>query len=898
MTRPGPARRPTRRWWGVGAIVLLAGAALLAAGLFGTPRPALPPARAPTPTPGGTSVMESATPAATPALPAIPAAAWRRAVGAYLADPGRNLVGLPGNGDDGSVQGAPIGGLGAGSIGRTYRGDFARWHLAPGTDRYNTIWADQFSLRVARPDGTPTAQVLLPAHPDAGLSAWHWNLPPDAGTYAALYPFAWYTYDSPAPGIALQARQFSPVIPGNYQESSYPVGLFEWTVRNTGTTPADVSLLFTWENPIGTDGPDLNSAGNTNRIQTDTLDGARMLGVVMGRGAPDGGPGPAAVQQAWDGQFVIAALQTPGVTLSALGRFPARGDGAAVWAPWAQTGALPGTDDPTPATARDPIGAGLAAQVHLAPGATQQITFVLAWDLPLMQFGPPDQPEQWYRRYTEWFGKDGHHAWDLARTALTQAPAWADALTAWQAGILADTSVPTWYHTALFNELYDLVDGGTIWENGRVGDPTPSAHRFAYLECYDYPYYDTLDVRFYASFAELMLWPQLELGEMREFAATIPQTDPTPQQARDPAHPLVSDRKVAGAAPHDVGAPGEAPWTRINAYDWEDVSRWKDLNSKFVLLIYRDYMATHDLAFLRDTWPAVQQALAYLKAMDQDGDGIPENEGYPDQTYDTWTMQGVSAYCGSLWLAALEAAAAMADELQAPDAAAQYRAWFAQAQPRFEAALWNGSYYDFDTSTNVQHDSVMADQLAGEWYAEATGLPPIVPPAHTQSALATIFRLNVQGFADGAMGAVNGRRPDGTADTSDTQAQEVWTGVSYALAAFLLQNNQDAIRLGHRLRRLPRDLRDQRLLVPHARSLERPGQLPRPDLHAPPGHLGYPVGPRTPRAVTPRVQRRGAANAEDLGKETTRTARTHRAHSSIAGFPGGSSRCVLNAVQA
>ena len=35
--------------------------------------------------------------------------------------------------DDGEAAGAPLGGMGAGTLGRTYRGDFARWHLRPGT---------------------------------------------------------------------------------------------------------------------------------------------------------------------------------------------------------------------------------------------------------------------------------------------------------------------------------------------------------------------------------------------------------------------------------------------------------------------------------------------------------------------------------------------------------------------------------------------------------------------------------------------------------------------------------------------------------------------------------------------------------------------------------------------
>lgn len=45
-----------------------------------------------------------------------------------------------------------------------------------------------------------------------------------------------------------------------------------------------------------------------------------------------------------------------------------------------------------------------------------------------------------------------------------------------------------------------------------------------------------------------------------------------------------------GVVPHDLGSPSEAPWTLTNAYNFQDVSRWKDLGPKFVLQIYRDYV--------------------------------------------------------------------------------------------------------------------------------------------------------------------------------------------------------------------------------------------------------------------------------------------------------------------
>lgn len=56
-----------------------------------------------------------------------------------------------------------------------------------------------------------------------------------------------------------------------------------------------------------------------------------------------------------------------------------------------------------------------------------------------------------------------------------------------------------------------------------------------------------------------------------------------------------------------------------------------------------------------------------------------------------------------------------------------------------------------------------------------------------KSALNIIYNYNVLRFAGGRLGAVNGMRRDGTVDRNYIQADEMWTGVTYALAAFLIQ---------------------------------------------------------------------------------------------------------------
>jgi non-lysosomal glucosylceramidase len=105
----------------------------------------------------------------------------------------------------------------------------------------------------------------------------------------------------------------------------------------------------------------------------------------------------------------------------------------------------------------------------------------------------------------------------------------------------------------------------------------------------------------------------------------------------------------------------------VNLYRFRDPNIWKDLNPKFVLQVARDRALEAgrgpSAPALRDAWPAVVRAMDHLGSFDTDGDGLPEHDGRPDQTYDTWPMSGPSAYGGGLWLAALRAATVMASEV-------------------------------------------------------------------------------------------------------------------------------------------------------------------------------------------------------------------------------------------
>ncbi len=217
--------------------------------------------------------------------PAIPRQAWRRGIGVPCPDVGHPRVDQP-MVDDGEWAGVPIGGLGTGSIGRTFRGDAARWHLDVGQHRFEPVAADGFALYVGPagvgPETVPGRAIVLSTLRPADLPAWGWDLPVGGGTYHALFPRAWQTFEPEVLGIRATGEQLSPVIAGDLERSALPVGVFEWWLENPGPDPLTVGLLFTWADPPGgpEDGP---ACGRPHEI----VEATSVVGVRFG--GPDPG---------------------------------------------------------------------------------------------------------------------------------------------------------------------------------------------------------------------------------------------------------------------------------------------------------------------------------------------------------------------------------------------------------------------------------------------------------------------------------------------------------------------------------------------------------------------------------------------------------------------------------
>jgi hypothetical protein len=77
--------------------------------------------------------------------------------------------------------------------------------------------------------------------------------------------------------------------------------------------------------------------------------------------------------------------------------------------------------------------------------------------------------------------------------------------------------------------------------------------------------------------------------------------------------------------------------------------------------------------FLRAVYGAAESCMERAARLwDKEGSGMIKNEGFPDQTYDVWIADGVSAYTGGLWVAALSGMARLATLMGDPAKAEEY----------------------------------------------------------------------------------------------------------------------------------------------------------------------------------------------------------------------------------
>lgn len=262
----------------------------------------------------------------------------------------------------------PLGGVGAGSISLGGRGQLRDWEIFNRPEKGKSP-AYAFPSIWVRNGGEPVARVLEariqpPYEGPSGLGSN--NVPGlprlKSCTFTGEFPVAQIAFQDARLPVRVSLDAFTPFIPLEADDSGLPVAILRYRVSNTGTKTATVSIAYSIDNPVGTQ-------GRTNQFRkSERVQGLFMQNPFLAKTDP------------FAGSFALTALDTSGAHVTYVTGWEGGGrwkvGPLSFWDDFSSDGDL-GPDVPL----RDNVGS-LCIKRDVAPRTEAQYTFLLSWHFP------------------------------------------------------------------------------------------------------------------------------------------------------------------------------------------------------------------------------------------------------------------------------------------------------------------------------------------------------------------------------------------------------------------------------------------------------------------------------------------------------------------------------------
>lgn len=529
--------------------------------------------------------------------------------------------------------------------------------------------------------------------------------------FVASFPKAVLNYETRGLGVETRLEAFSNWFPGDSKNSCLPLVNFVVTIKNTTKKPLKMGFLCIARNLEGE-----WCVGRQNKISEDS---ENIYLEFLNKSQKIFDPKKSSMLVAFKKKGWKTTFLEAWNAVSKNFSFNESSIFLEAWDFFKKDGELPNLRNNAIAQSENQELCGaLAASRVLKPGEVAELSFCFAW---YAEGGPIGH------RYE----KNFKSAKAIAHYGLKHSSSFNQRANQIKK-LVDELPFPEWFTDALLTNLAPFFSSSWFLKDGR----------FAFYEapmiC---PLMGTLDVGYYGSIPLSFFFPDLEKSQLLQFARA---------------------QRPDGYIPHDLGR-NRLDLPSNGTTFWH----WKDLNPKFVLMAYRDFLWSGDKNFLRVIYPTVKKAMRWISRADLDEDGLPDHEGQ-DQTFDLWEFSGANAYTSGLYLAALLAAEKMAVLLGDKRFQSECRHLFRKARFSFEAKLWNGHFFGA-TST--------LGQLNGQWYAHLLGLGYIADPQKIRQALKNTLRLN---SSQSRYGMTNSVFRDGRPDLSNAHSRNIWGGMNYA----------------------------------------------------------------------------------------------------------------------
>ena len=556
--------------------------------------------------------------------------------------------------------------------------------------------------------------------------------------FTGRFPHAQLQYKKNGFPVKLSMDAFSALVPYDEKNSSLPTAIYTITAENPGEEEAELSVLFSFENLIGTGGsmayetknPDMKhdfimNSWNPGFVWCDRRTNYETAGQLPEGNAIYFGTKEDHGDPASCGDYTMLCAAEDMTVSRRLG-WDVFTDGKDLWNTFEKTGELEdrtakaGTDDAcmvsgtgaddactTCKTGSDDVytAAAMAVKGVLAAREKKQITFILAWNMP--QY-PDVSGKNMGVYYSNFFSSSKEIA-----SYAAQKKDWLYQETIAFERMLKASSLPDWLSDKLINDRFPIYSCSWFAKDGKFAINEAPAGMMGCL--------GTMDQRLACNVLYTDFYPKLDQTELFLFQKC---------QGED------------GSISHDLGfgefAEGKRPGT------------WSDLCSSFILQIYKHYLYTGDRVFLEKMYASVKKAVQYQISIDLDQNGIPDVGAGHGTTYDTYHWYGTSAFVASLWVTELAVCRKLAEIFEDEAFGQLCSAYQKQACESMEKELWTkkdyGGYYKnyFDRTGGRESENCFIAQLAGEWFASLVDVESGLPQDKTKEALSTIAKRNVE----------------------------------------------------------------------------------------------------------------------------------------------------------
>ncbi len=634
----------------------------------------------------------------------------------------------------------PLSGIGTGGLSISGIGQLIDWEPDGRANKESCNEYSHFALKAERNGRLIDAKVLqgdkTAALSGSSLAAhhqsWGYGQGPNRTTLTGFshfssvsftgdFPFARLQYAGEGMPARAELMAYNPFIPGDEDNSSLPAAFFCWTVTNTAAEPTDYTLAASVGNPFR-----ISDGGYDIFTQQDGLSS-----IVLGSKnyTPD---------QIGYGQMIIST-DCPEVSYQEYwyrsGWFD---DLTAFWRDFTAPGKLKNrryVDDNRRGAADNGDMCTLAAHFTLQPGESKELRFVLSWYFPRFVKYWDDAKPSWNHEYVRRFTDAGavrDYCFANRQQLYARSAAFRDAMNR--------CTLPEEVRDAAVSNLCVLKSPTCL----RLEDG--SFYAFEGTVAHNGSCEGTCDHVWGYQYALPFLFPRMARRTL-EIDYTY-NLRPTGELMFRTMLPL-----------------GSEPWPFRACVDGQ---------MGCILRYYREWKLCGDDAWLKRWWPSVKKTLAYAWSKDNHDRWDPDKSGVlTGRQHHTLDVElfGPSAWLNGYYLAALKAAAEIADYLSEPDTAAEYRSILASGQSYLEKELFNGRHYiqktdlknralvDQFTSDDASYvpdywndetqemkyqigEGSEIDQMVAQWHASLIGLGDVFDPAHRRVAAENLYRLN------------------------------------------------------------------------------------------------------------------------------------------------------------